>query len=54
MKKMLQARLIGYAYDLDEQNDRTKILDSTDNYVIQQVSDRFVENGLCRKLGRAG
>ena len=42
-EKMLQARLIGYAYDLDEQNDRTKILDSTDNYVIQQVSDRFVE-----------
>mgnify|MGYP000196468297 FL=1 len=40
---MLQARLIGYAYDLDEQKGWTKILDSTDTYVIQQVSDRFVE-----------
>ena len=42
-EKMLQARLIGYAYDLDEQKGWTKILDSTDTYVIQQVSDRFVE-----------
>ena len=50
---MLQARLIGYAYDLDEQKGWTKILDSTDTYVIQQVSDRC-GNGLCRKLGRAG
>lgn len=42
-EKMLQARLIGYAYDLDEQKGWTKILDSTNTYVIQQVSDRFVE-----------
>lgn len=39
---MLQARLIGYAYELDKKHVKSKILDQTDSYVIQQVSDRFV------------
>ena len=38
---LLQARLIGYAYDLDQKGGARKILEETDSYVIQQVSDRF-------------
>ena len=38
---MLQARLIGYAYDLDKKHMKTKTLEQSDSYVIQQVSDRF-------------
>lgn len=40
---MLENRLIGYAYDLDQNKGRQKILEKTDTYVIQQVSDRFAE-----------
>ncbi len=40
---MLENRLIGYAYDLDQNKGRQKILEKTDSYVIQQVSDRFAE-----------
>lgn len=38
---LLEARLIGYAYDLDKKDDHTKTLQQCDNYVIQQVRDRF-------------
>ena len=38
---MLQARLIGYAYDLDKKHMKCKVLEETDSYVIQQVNDRF-------------
>ena len=39
---LLEARLVGYAYDLDQKkDDHAKTLQKTDNYVIQQVSDRF-------------
>lgn len=40
---MLENRLIGYAYELDQNKGRQKILEETDTYVIQQVSDRFAE-----------
>lgn len=40
-EEMLQARLFGYAYDLDKNHIKSKILEQTDSYVIQQVSDRF-------------
>lgn len=39
---MLRDRLFGYAYNLDFQKGRSKILKEADSYVIQQVSDRFV------------
>lgn len=38
---MLDARLIGYVYDLDKKHIKNKILEETEDYVIQQVSDRF-------------
>lgn len=38
---MLQARLVGYVYDLDQKKGKEKVLQKNDNYVIQQVSDRF-------------
>ena len=38
---MLEARLLGYVYNLDQKKGKTKILVQTDAYVIQQVSDRF-------------
>lgn len=40
---MLEDRLIGYAYDLDQKQGRQKTLERTDTYIIQQVSDRFAE-----------
>ena len=53
-EKMLQARLIGYAYDLDEQKGWTKIL-GFNRYLCDPAGQRQVcGNGLCRKLGRAG
>ena len=38
---LLQARLVGYVYDLDQKKNKEKVLQKNDNYVIQQVSDRF-------------
>lgn len=38
---MLEARLMGYIYDLDTQNKFAKSILEKDNYVIQQVTDRF-------------
>ena len=38
---MLEARLLGYVYNLDQKKGKTKILVQKDTYVIQQVSDRF-------------
>ena len=39
---LLEARLVGYAYDLDQKKDaHAKTIQQTDNYVIQQVQDRF-------------
>jgi signal transduction histidine kinase len=40
-EKQLRSKLFGYAYDIDEDKDNSKILQSTDNYVVQQVHDRF-------------
>ncbi|MDC7286222.1 HAMP domain-containing histidine kinase [Blautia schinkii] len=42
-ENMLRNKLFGYAYDLDQDktHGRTRILRSTDTYVIQQVHDRF-------------
>ena len=39
---LLEARLVGYAYDLDQKkDDHAKTLQQNENYVIQQVRDRF-------------
>ena len=38
---LLEARLVGYVYDLDKKKDHAKVIQQNDNYVIQQVSDRF-------------
>ncbi|MDO5798242.1 MAG: HAMP domain-containing sensor histidine kinase [Eubacteriales bacterium] len=38
---LLEARLVGYIYDLDQKKGKEKILQRNDRYVIQQVSDRF-------------
>ena len=38
---LLEARLLGYVYNLDKQKTKEKILVQEDDYVIQQVSDRF-------------
>ena len=41
MKKMLQSKLFGYVYDLDEDGDKSRTLKQGDNYTIQQSHDRF-------------
>ena len=38
---LLEARLVGYVYDLDKKKDHAKVIQQNDSYVIQQVSDRF-------------
>ena len=35
MKKMLQSKLFGYVYDLDEDGDKSRTLKQGDNYTIQ-------------------
>lgn len=39
---MLQNRLFGYAYELDFMENNGRILEKTDNFLIQKVYDRFV------------
>ena len=41
--EMLENRLIGYVYQLDQDKGRQKTLEQTDTYIIQQVSDRFAD-----------
>ena len=40
-EKMLQSKLFGYVYDLDEDGDKSRTLKQGDNYTIQQSHDRF-------------
>lgn len=40
---MLSNRLFGYAYDLDQKKQKTRQIKTTDQYVIQQISDRFMQ-----------
>ena len=40
-EKMLQSKLFGYVYDLDEDGDKSRTLKEGDNYTIQQSHDRF-------------
>lgn len=40
-EELLEARLIGYVYDLDQKEGFSKILLKNDRYVVQQVRDRF-------------
>ena len=42
--QMLHNRLVGYAYNLDQEAKKsyTEVLEETDSYVVQQVHDRFV------------
>lgn len=49
---LLRDRLFGYAYDLDFQKGRTRVLEQTDDYVIQQVSDRFAGMDYVESWGR--
>lgn len=51
---MLQARLMGYAYELDKKHVKKKILEQTDMYVIQQVSDRFAGMDYLESWGAMG
>ncbi len=51
---MMENRLIGYAYDLDQNKGKQRILESTDTYVIQQVSDRFAEMDYVESWGTIG
>lgn len=39
---VLRNRLFGYAYELDMKKGEKRILEETDQYVVQQVRDRFV------------
>ena len=42
MKIFWRPGLVGYAYDLDQKkDDHAKTLQQNENYVIQQVRDRF-------------
>ena len=38
-EKMLQSKLFGYVYDLDEDGDKSRTLKQGDNYTIQQSHD---------------
>ena len=40
-EKMLQSKLFGYVYDLDEDGGKGRVLKQGDNYTIQQSHDRF-------------
>ena len=40
-EKMLQSKLFGYVYGLDEDGDKSRTLKQGDNYTIQQSHDRF-------------
>lgn len=51
---MLVNRLIGYVYDLDQKEGRKEILEQTETYVIQQVSDRFAEMDYVESWGSIG
>lgn len=39
---MLNNRLMGYAYNLDQKMGMARILEKTESYVVQQMNDRFV------------
>jgi signal transduction histidine kinase len=41
---MLRDRLFGYAYDLDQTENKNRVIEETDSYVLQQVHDRFLES----------
>ena len=51
---LLQARLVGYVYDLDQKKNKEKVLQKNDNYVIQQVSDRFAGMEYVESWGELG
>ena len=51
---LLQARLVGYVYDLDQKKNKEKVLQKNDNYVIQQVSDRFARMEYVESWGELG
>ena len=51
---LLQARLVGYVYDLDQKKSKEKVLQKNDNYVIQQVSDRFAGMEYVESWGELG
>uniref|UniRef100_A0ABV1BE36 histidine kinase n=1 Tax=Blautia aquisgranensis TaxID=3133153 RepID=A0ABV1BE36_9FIRM len=40
-EKMLQSKLFGYVYDLDEDGGKSRVLKKEDDYTIQQSHDRF-------------
>ena len=51
---MLENRLIGYVYQLDQDKGRQKTLKQTDTYIIQQVSDRFADMDYVESWGTIG
>ena len=52
---LLEARLVGYAYDLDQKkDDHAKVLQQNDKYVIQQVRDRFAGMEYVESWGELG
>lgn len=42
-KNMLSNRLFGYVFMLDEKEVKSKVIEETDTYRLQQVSDRFMD-----------
>ena len=40
-EKIMRIKLFGYAYDIDSDKDNGRILQETDSWHIQQISDRF-------------
>ena len=51
---LLEARLVGYIYDLDRKKGKEKVLQKYDSYVIQQVSDRFAGMEYVESWGELG
>lgn len=51
---LLEARLVGYVYDLDQKKGKEKVIQKNDSYVIQQVSDRFAGMEYVESWGKLG
>lgn len=49
--KMMRNRLFGYAYDLDENEQKSEVLEQEADYIIQQIHDRFADTDYVESWG---
>lgn len=49
--KMMRNRLFGYAYDLDNTEQKKEVIQEEDDYIIQQIHDRFADTDYVESWG---